>query len=240
MTAVSVTLESPTVRKHLTAILIITAVCGLVDAVCFLALGGVFAELMTGNLLLIAFSIGTGQPPGDLGHYLIAMGAFAVGAIWGGRLLRSRHPFTLRRGSSDQALHGFAIQWLLMLVAVVLAVTLSPSGDDQASRLVVGVLAAAMGMQNATLRVHGLPDVATNVMTLTMTGVIADSRLAGGDNRNWRRRLGSVGTFFVAAIVGAALLRFPVWVPLALALGLLTLALGLLGVHRHLATSSAG
>lgn len=222
-----------TALRHLAAILTITAVCGVVDAVCFLALGGVFAELMTGNLLLIAFSLGTGQPPGDLGHYLIAMGAFAVGAVWGGRLLRSQHPFTLRRGSSDRALHGFVIEWLLLAVAVALAITLSPSGDDQASRLVVGVLAAAMGMQNATLRVHGLPDVATNVMTLTMTGVIADSRLAGGDNRNWRRRAGSVGTFFVAAIAGAALLRFPVWVPLGLALGLLTVAAALLGVHRR-------
>lgn len=230
----SVALESTTTRKHLTAILLITAVCGLIDAVCFLALGGVFAELMTGNLLLIAFSIGTGQPPEDLGHYLIAMGCFAVGAIWGGRLLRSRHPFTLHEGASDRALHGFAIEWMLLVVAVVLSVVLSPAGDDQASRLVVGVLAGAMGLQNAMLRVHGLPDVATNVMTLTMTGVIADSRLAGGNNPNWQRRIGSVGTFFAAAILGAAMLRFPVWVPLAVALGLLTVALFLLGVHRRL------
>lgn len=226
-------------HQRLTAILMITAVCGLVDAVCFLALGGVFAELMTGNLLLIAFALGTGQPPDELGHYLIAMGCFAIGAIWGGRLLRSRHPFSLRKGSSESTLHGFAVEWLLMVIAVVLAITMSPSGDDSASRLVVGVLAAAMGMQNATLRVHGLPDVATNVMTLTMTGVIADSSLAGGDNRHWRRRLGSVGTFFVAAIVGAAMLALPVWVPLAVALCLLTAALVLLGVHRGLVPQAA-
>lgn len=239
MFGVSVALDSATTRRHLTAILMITAVCGLVDAVCFLALGGVFAELMTGNLLLIAFSVGTGQPPGDLGHYLIAMACFALGAIWGGRLLRSRSPFTLRRGSSDRALHGFTIEWILMVIAVALAIVLEPAGDDEASRLVVGVLAGAMGLQNALLRVHGVPDVATNVMTLTMTGVIADSRWAGGDNRNWRRRLGSVGTFFGAAIVGAALLRFPIWIPLALALGVLTAAFGLLGVHRTLRPTQA-
>ena len=234
MSAVSVAPESTTTRKHLTAVLTITAVCGLVDAVCFLALGGVFAELMTGNLLLIAFSIGTGQPPGDLGHYLIAMGAFAIGAVLGGRLLRSRSPFTLRKGTTDRALHGFAIEWILVAGAVVLTTVLNPVGDDGASRLVVGVLAAAMGMQNATMRVHGVPDVATNVMTLTMTGFISDSRLAGGDNTNWRRRLGSVTTFFVAAIVGTVLLRLSTWIPLALALALLTAALVLLGAHREL------
>jgi len=32
----------------------ITVICGLVDAVCFIGLGGVFAEMMTGNLLLMA------------------------------------------------------------------------------------------------------------------------------------------------------------------------------------------
>jgi len=34
----------------------ISSTCGLVDAVCFLALGGVFAEMMTGNLLLMALN----------------------------------------------------------------------------------------------------------------------------------------------------------------------------------------
>jgi uncharacterized protein DUF1275 len=41
-----------------TGLYMISAICGLVDAVCFLVLGGVFAEMMTGNLLLMAFSIG--------------------------------------------------------------------------------------------------------------------------------------------------------------------------------------
>jgi uncharacterized membrane protein YoaK (UPF0700 family) len=33
-----------------TGLYLISATCGLVDAVCFLALAGVFAEMMTGNL----------------------------------------------------------------------------------------------------------------------------------------------------------------------------------------------
>ena len=33
-----------------TGLYMISATCGLVDALCFLALGGVFAEMMTGNL----------------------------------------------------------------------------------------------------------------------------------------------------------------------------------------------
>lgn len=66
------------------------AICGLIDAVCFLALGGVLVEMMTGNLLLLAFSIGTGAPFGDTAHYLPAIVAFSIGAVLGGRLLRGR------------------------------------------------------------------------------------------------------------------------------------------------------
>jgi uncharacterized membrane protein YoaK (UPF0700 family) len=50
----------------------ISSTCGLVDAVCFLALGGVFAEMMTGNLLLMALSIGTGRSTGHSARYIPA------------------------------------------------------------------------------------------------------------------------------------------------------------------------
>jgi hypothetical protein len=55
-----------------TGLYMITAICGLVDAVCFIGLGGVFAEMMTGNLLLMAFLIGTGSVLGDATRYVPA------------------------------------------------------------------------------------------------------------------------------------------------------------------------
>jgi len=56
-----------------TGLYMISATCGLVDAVCFLALGGVFAEMMTGNLLLMALSIGTGGALGETARYIPAI-----------------------------------------------------------------------------------------------------------------------------------------------------------------------
>lgn len=219
--------------------LLITAICGMVDAACFLALGGVFAEIMTGNLLLMAFSIGTGTPVTELGHYLVAIICFSVGAVWGGRLLRSRHPFTWRLGDGSSQRHGLLIEWMLIAAAIAVAATLAPAGDNVAARWTVGLLAMAMGIQNATMRVHGVPDIATNVMTLTFTGILSDSRLAGGANPNWRRRAGSVGVFFASAVIGAFLLRFAVWLPLAVALVMLTVALPLLGVRLRAASAVA-
>jgi uncharacterized membrane protein YoaK (UPF0700 family) len=90
----------------------------------------------------------------------------------------------------------------------------------------VSLLALAMGLQNALIRRHGVPDLATNVMTLTVTALIAESGLAGGANDRWRRRSLSVGIFLVTATLGAVLTsRVGPAVPLALALALFTAAL---------------
>jgi hypothetical protein len=48
---------------------------------------------------------------------------------------------------------------------------------------------------------------ATTVMTLTMTGIAADSSLAGGSNIHFTRRGASVAVMLLGAIVGAALSR---------------------------------
>lgn len=193
-----------------TGLYMITAICGLVDAACFLALGGVFAEMMTGNLLLLSLSLGTGVALGDAVRYGTAIGAFVLGALLGGRLLRGPQELRERR-------IGFAVEWIVLLAATAAAWLLKPDAHNAAGHLVVGLLAFAMGIQNAMVRVHGVPDLATNVMTVTFTGIVADSTPAGGDNRNWRRRCLSVGLFMASAALGAALVRFGVGWPLALA-----------------------
>jgi hypothetical protein len=52
------------------------------------------------------------------------------------------------------------------------------------------------------VRAHGVPDLATNVMTVTFTGIFADCSPAGGTNTNWRRRVASVGLFSASAALG--------------------------------------
>jgi uncharacterized membrane protein YoaK (UPF0700 family) len=76
----------------------ITAVCGMLDTASFLGLGLIFVETMTGNLLLLAFSLGvrgthgrfaSAFPGGTIVPDVTALGAFAVGAVFGGRLVRA-------------------------------------------------------------------------------------------------------------------------------------------------------
>jgi hypothetical protein len=69
-----------------------------------------------------------------------------------------------------------------------------------------------------------VPDVTTTVLTLTLTGLAADSRLAGGHSPRAGRRLAAVGLMAAGALVGALLLRADVALPVLAAALLIALA----------------
>ena len=78
-----------------------------------------------------------------------------------------------------------------------------------------------MGVQNSSVRRLAVPDLTTTVLTLTVTGIGADSALGGGKGSKSGRRLISVAAMFLGALVGAALiLHVHVAVPLVLALAI--------------------
>ena len=203
--------------SHLTGLYLIAGLCGLVDAACFLSLGQVFAEMMTGNLLLFCFLIGLGQSVFQHAIYLVAVAAFTLGAITGGRIVRGAHGHTRL---------GFVVEWLFLAGATILTLVLPIGSSEVARGAIICLLAAAMGLQNALLRRHGVPDLATNVMTLTLTALVADSAISGGKNERWLRRFSSIGVFMASAAGGAALTRLVgAWPPLLLALIFFTVAL---------------
>jgi uncharacterized membrane protein YoaK (UPF0700 family) len=205
------------------ALYAITSICGLLDAACFLGLGRVFSEIMTGNLVYLAFSLGTigTHGTGPILPYVSVLAFFMVGAVGGGRFLRLPAPFSDRRA-------GFAVEWAALLAATVTTAILHPGPEGGARFVVTGILSFAMGIQNAMLRRWGVANLATNVMTLTMTALVADSRLAGGPRTHARRRAASLAIFAASATLGAFLLRYGVLWPLVLSLVIFSLALPVL------------
>jgi len=169
----------PPEYKH--GVFALSSICGFVDAACFLALGGVFAELMTGNLLLIALALAGGNLFGP--HALACLFAilpFCLGALLAGAWANGRHPLGAR-------LIGYPVEYAAVLLATLLALVLDPqrvgplAGDlggpggalDWQRPVIVALLAFAMGIHNALMRKHGVPDIATNVLTLTLAGLMA-------------------------------------------------------------------
>ena len=87
--------------------------------------------------------------------------------------------------------------------------------------MLIGLLAVALGIQNATARRLAVPDLTTTVLTNTLTGMIADSPLGAGRGNNTMRRAIPVLAMFLGALAGAwAVLNVGLVLPLAAAAAL--------------------
>ena len=81
------------------------------------------------------------------------------------------------------------------------------------------VLGISMGIQNAAARKLAVPDLTTTVLTMTITGITADSPIAGKSGARTGRRGLTVVAMFAGAIVGAVLIvHLQMVYPLAIAL----------------------
>jgi uncharacterized membrane protein YoaK (UPF0700 family) len=194
-------------RQTVAALLTLTAVTGLVDAVSYLRLGRVFVANMTGNVVFLGF---TADPHSGLSAAasIIAIAGFVLGALAGGRAARA---LAAARPGRWLAITFAAEAVILGLVAVLTGTSVLPfAGDGRFAT--IALLAAALGVQNSTVRHLGAPDLTTTVLTLVLTGLAADSALAGGAGAKPHRRLGSVAAMLAGAAASAGLLQ---WSPVA-------------------------
>jgi uncharacterized membrane protein YoaK (UPF0700 family) len=189
----------------------LTFTTGLIDAVSYLGLGHVFTANMTGNVVLLGFGIaGTAGLP--VVSPIVSLAAFLTGAVVGGLLsAKTFERHALHVGSA------LAIECSLVGVAAILAAATSAQPNTFAGDVLVAVLAFAMGLRNAAVRKLAVPDLSTTVLTMTLTGLAGDSRLAGGSGKGTTRRVGAVVAMLTGAIAGALLLKSELWLPLALA-----------------------
>jgi uncharacterized membrane protein YoaK (UPF0700 family) len=196
------------------ALLTLTFTTGLVDAASYLGLGHVFSANMTGNVVLLGFGIaGAGGLP--VVAPIVSMASFLVGSGFGGFLaskLAHRHPTHIGV--------ALAIEGVLVAAATVVAATAHPRPSTFPADSVIALLAVAMGVRNATVRRIAVPDMTTTVLTMTLTGLAADSRLVGGSGKGTTRRTSAVVAMLAGAIAGALMLKASLTVPLACAAAL--------------------
>jgi uncharacterized membrane protein YoaK (UPF0700 family) len=200
------------------ALLLLTAATGIVDAVSYLKLGHVFVANMTGNVVFVGLSL---YPHSglSLASSAVAIAGFVVGSLAGGRAGKHFHQWP------RLWLTGvFAAQaGIVAVLAALTAVDVIPDTRTGAFGL-IAVLAACFGLQNATVRKLAPPDLTTTVLTLTITGLAADSTMAGGPGAKPGRRLGSIAAMLVGAGLGALLLRVTLCGTIAAAAALVAIA----------------
>jgi uncharacterized membrane protein YoaK (UPF0700 family) len=199
-----------------------TMVTGLVDAFSYLVLGHVFVANMTGNVVFLGFAV-AGAHGFSIAASLVALSSFGAGSVVGGRLIAK---FGHHRGLLLAA--ATTVQAVFLAIAVVLALVTSNPPDSGFRYALIVVLAMAMGGQNAAVRKLAVPDLTTTVLTMTVTGIGADSALGGGQGSKSGRRLIAVAAMCIGAFIGALLVfHVRIVLPLAIALAItMAVALG--------------
>jgi uncharacterized membrane protein YoaK (UPF0700 family) len=194
-------ISTDSLRHPLTrTLLVLTLTTGVIDAASYLGLGRVFAANMTGNIVLLGFGI-AGSSGLPVVAPLVSLAAFLAGAVVGGRM-GAMLPAKEAHLSRAMAIEiGFIV--LATLIAVVFDITPGHFSGD----LIIALLAFAMGIRNATVRRLKVADLTTTVLTMTLTGLAADSPLAGGDGKGSWRRGAAVVSMLAGAVAGALLVK---------------------------------
>lgn len=200
---------TPRARRYLVLVL---AVCsGATDAIGFLALGGAFTSVMTGNLVLL----GVASVNADLAmalHTISAIGGFVVGAWLGARVAAGTREgddptwpggITRALGLEFALFATFAVYWWI----------LDGRPEPEWRWFALMVNASALGIQSSAIQRLGVPGLSTTYLTGTLTTVVAE--LATGKGvRRVRYSISLLVALVLGAAMGALLVsRAPVGVP---------------------------
>ncbi|HEV7712254.1 MAG TPA: DUF1275 family protein, partial [Asanoa sp.] len=181
-------------RKLLVLVLAVNS--GATDAIGFLALGGAFTSVMTGNLVLFGVSLAHGAGA-LLWHTLAAIAAYVVGCGFGSAIAGTP--------AAGDPVWPPAVQRALLVqtgVVAVYAVGWWASGSDPSSgtQLVLLALnAAALGIQSSAVLRFGVPGLSTTYLTGTLTTLV--SRIAA---RRFGRDVALSAAVLAALVTGAA------------------------------------
>ncbi|WP_433293644.1 YoaK family protein [Pseudonocardia sp. CA-142604] len=181
------------------ALVTLTVATGMVDALSYLELDRVFVANMTGNIVFIAFALVDAENFSVVAS-LIALAAFMVGSIIGGQL---GHRLTQR----TKLFVAFTCVEVVLLLAATLATLLSAINLTAQRYGLIVLLALAMGVQNAGVRKLAVPNLTTTVLTMAVTGIAADGRVAGGTDSKVGIRGLSIAAMLGGAVFGAFLIE---------------------------------
>jgi uncharacterized membrane protein YoaK (UPF0700 family) len=156
-------------RRRQTLVIVLTFVTGSADAMGFLALGGAFSSVMTGNMVLFGLSIG--RADGELAlTSAAAIGSFIVGVLVGAHLAGVPQ-------KGDPVWPRAVNRALLLEAAVFAAFTVlwETTGSGRSANLQLGLLmlsATALGLQSSAIQRFGVPGLSSTYLTGTLTALI--------------------------------------------------------------------
>lgn len=214
-------------RRRMYLLTTLTFVTGMVDGVGFVGLDHVFGGTATGNILILGMALGGADLP--IVGPLAALVTFSLGAMVAGMLLRG-HPGRDWVGTITAILVVNAV--VLAGLAGLLAIT-QERFVSTVQVTVSSVTALVMGAQAVIARRMAVAEMNTLVITLSLVAWVGESLVRPGTGV-WNRRIVVVLVLFLGALVGVALMRVHIGVPMALAAALV-MTIAVIG-HRTLRT----
>jgi uncharacterized membrane protein YoaK (UPF0700 family) len=219
--------------KLIVAILL-TFVAGYVDAIGWLSLDRVYAAQMSGNVVLLAVHLATGEG-GHAALQATMIVTFFLGLVLSGSVIEIGMRLRIRRILAAALLIEFVLLGIFAVAGSTAWAHLKSNSADVEPDLPVyllgAVIALAMGAQNTSLRMAGILTVYTTHVTGTITNLSEEIIIRGfamlAPARHRRhdgfvsaalrtrppveivhigRTAGLIGGFFLGALAGASLL----------------------------------
>ncbi len=202
-------------QRFLTLIAIaLTFASGATDVTAFTRLGGVFASVQTGNIVLWGLALARGSA--DLTeHTAVSIAGYIAGVAvgtWIGHWFKEHWAKDPEADEDAGVLPGHVVWMLLgeLTLMAGLAVGWEVSGASPAGWAqfcLLATVAAAMGMQSAAVLDMGLSHVATTYLTGTLTGLVSSLASPEKDTPLGLRRVGVLLGLLAGAGLSGLLIR---------------------------------
>jgi uncharacterized membrane protein YoaK (UPF0700 family) len=145
---------------------------GVVDMICFLAFGKVFAAFMTGNIVFLGLGVVSKLGP-DVWRVIVALLGFGAGVLFSAKLVKPVNDGAVdvwpRRVSIALAVVAAAEAVFLILWLVIAGHPSTVVGD-----VMIGILAVAMGIQMDAIRSLRVSEISTAAATATLVSFVND------------------------------------------------------------------
>jgi uncharacterized membrane protein YoaK (UPF0700 family) len=178
---------------------------GVVDMICFLGFGKVFAAFMTGNIVFLGLGAVSSVGP-DVGRVIVTMLGFAAGVLFSAKLVTRLEGGAVevwpRRVSMALAVVAAAEAVFLILWLAIAGHPSTAVGD-----VMIGIFSVAMGIQMDAIRSLNVPEISTTAVTATMVSFVNDLAhwsKSSPEDRWLRPRI--MLAMAVGAVVGALVL----------------------------------
>lgn len=175
---------------------VLTFATGAADALGFLALGGAFSSVMTGNMVLLGLSAGAAdvELAVTTGSAILA---FVLGLLVGAKVAGAP--------AAGDPVWPRQVTWALLVELVVFCAYLlgwELTGPDRSDHAALGLLmlsAVALGLQSSAVQRFGVSGLSSTYLTGTLTSLIGDLA-ARRPRTTWLPR----GQVLLALMTGAA------------------------------------